>query len=98
MKPSFLWFIDRETFRSAVSSMITKNYKENRDFIEKNQFFKELTNQQKDKLASVALNQRFERNSDICKEGELAASMYILKSGKLARFKGAAFQGHVAKG
>lgn len=78
--------------------MITKNYKENRDFIEKNQFFKELTNQQKDKLASVALNQRFERNSDICKEGELAASMYILKSGKLARFKGAAFQGHVAKG
>lgn len=78
--------------------MITKNYKENRDFIEKNQFFKELTNQQKDKLASVALNQRFERNSDICKEGELAASMYILKSGKLARFKGAAFQGHVSKG
>ena len=85
--------------------MITKNYKENRDFIEKNQFFsniwsysEELTNQQKDKLASVALNQRFERNSDICKEGELAASMYILKSGKLARFKGATFQGHVAKG
>ena len=85
--------------------MITKNYKENRDFIEKNQFFsniwsysEELTNQQKDKLASVALNQRFERNSDICKEGELAASKYILKSGKLARFKGAAFQGHVSKG
>jgi hypothetical protein len=28
-----LWFIDRETFRSAVSSMITKNFKENRTFI-----------------------------------------------------------------
>jgi cGMP-dependent protein kinase 1 len=39
LKPSFLWFIDRETFRSAVSSMITKNYKENRSFIDKNEFF-----------------------------------------------------------
>lgn len=36
LKPSYLWFIDRETFRSAVSSMITKNYKENRSFIDKN--------------------------------------------------------------
>ena len=39
IKPSFLWFIDRETFRSAVSSMITKNLKENRTFIENNAFF-----------------------------------------------------------
>ena len=98
MKPSFLWFIDRETFRNAVSSMITKNYKENRTFIENNQFFKYLTPNQKDKLASIALNQRFDRNSDICKEGELAASMYILKSGKLGRFKGGDFQGHILKG
>ena len=98
MKPSFLWFIDRETFRNAVSSMITKNYKENRSFIENNQFFKYLTPSQKDKLASIALNQRFDRNSDICKEGELAASMYILKSGKLGRFKGGDFQGHILKG
>jgi len=39
MKSSFLWFIDRETFRNAISSMITKNYKENIAFIEKNSFF-----------------------------------------------------------
>jgi len=43
--------------------MITKNYKENRNFIEKNQFFKYLTPLQKDKLASIALNQRFDKNS-----------------------------------
>lgn len=69
LKQSSLWFIDRETFRSAVSSMITKNYKENRVFIEKNQFFKYLTEKQKDKLASIALNQRFEKGHQICKEG-----------------------------
>lgn len=39
VKSSFLWYIDRETFRNAVSTMITKNYKENRLFIEKNPFF-----------------------------------------------------------
>ena len=39
LKSSFLWFIDRETFRNAVSSMITRNFKENRSFIENNPFF-----------------------------------------------------------
>jgi CRP-like cAMP-binding protein len=57
-----------------------------------------LTPSQKDKLASIALNQRFDRNSEICKEGELASSMYILKSGKLSRHKGSLFQGYISKG
>jgi CRP-like cAMP-binding protein len=78
--------------------MITKNYKENMSFIEDNQFFKYLTPNQKDKLASIAINQKFEKNSDICKQGELASSMYILKSGKLARFKGADLQGIINPG
>jgi hypothetical protein len=49
--------------------MITKSYKENICFIDKNPFFQYLTLHQKDKLAAVALNQKFEKNSDICKEG-----------------------------
>jgi CRP-like cAMP-binding protein len=49
-------------------------------------------------LASIALNQRFEKNSEICKEGELASSMYILKSGKLSKHKGNQFQGYITKG
>lgn len=67
-------------------------------FIENNQFFKYLTLNQKDKLASIAINQKFQKNSDICKEGELASSMYILKSGKLGRFKGTDLQGTITKG
>lgn len=98
VKSSFLWYIDRETFRNAVSTMITKNYKENRLFIEKNPFFKYLTSGQKDKLASVAISQKFQKNKEICKEGELASSMYILKSGKLARYKGNDFKGAISKG
>lgn len=49
-------------------------------------------------LASIALTQKFDKNSEICKEGELAASMYILKSGKLGRYKGTELQGYILKG
>jgi hypothetical protein len=57
-----------------------------------------LTSTQKDKLASVAINQRFDKNSEICKEGELASSMYILKTGKLVKtLKGVAC-GDIQKG
>lgn len=56
--------------------MITKSYKENRSFIENNSFFSTtffyveyLTTNQKDKLASIALNQKFDKGSEICKEG-----------------------------
>lgn len=49
-------------------------------------------------MASIAINQRFEKNTEICKEGELAASMYILKSGKLGRYKAGEYKGAILKG
>ena len=49
-------------------------------------------------MASIAISQRFEKNADICKEGELAASMFILKSGRLGRYKNQEFKGNVLKG
>lgn len=36
-------------------------------------------------MASIGITQRYEKKSKICKEGELASSMFILKSGKLKR-------------
>jgi CRP-like cAMP-binding protein len=57
-----------------------------------------LTSCQKDKLASIALCQKYQKNKEICKEGELASSMYILKSGKLAKYKGNDFKGSISKG
>lgn len=84
-KSSFLWFIDRSTFRKVISSLIEKNYHYTRKFIEETQFFAYLTNSQKDKLASIAIIQRFSPKQVICKEGELANSMYIVKSGSLLK-------------
>lgn len=58
-KPSHLWYIDRSTFRNAISTIIEKNFTENRNFIDKNSFYTYLTDIQKDKLASIAISQRF---------------------------------------
>lgn len=44
-----------------------------------------LTSSQKDKIASIAIHQRFQKKNKICKEGELASSMYIVKSGVLKK-------------
>jgi len=35
-----LWGIDRETFKKVVQEMAVNEYKENRDYIEKINFFK----------------------------------------------------------
>jgi CRP-like cAMP-binding protein len=85
VKLSHLWYIDRATFRNAVSTIIEKKFTENREFIDKNSFFTYLTDVQMDKLASISISQKFEKGSKICKEGELASSIYILKSGKLRK-------------
>lgn len=44
-----------------------------------------MTDKQKEKIASVAISQKFEKGSIICTQGALACAMYIIKSGKLKR-------------
>lgn len=73
--------MDRSTFRRAVSSLIEKNYHETRRFIEETPFFAYLTTSQKDKIASIAISQRFSKGQTICKADEMASSMYIVKYG-----------------
>lgn len=57
-----LWGIDRNTFRRAVEEMITKEYEENRKFMEVVRFFHNLTNEQKDAIAAVLIVQKFYKN------------------------------------
>jgi cGMP-dependent protein kinase len=40
LEHSTLWGIDRDTFRKAVEEMITKEYEENRKFMEVVRFFR----------------------------------------------------------
>lgn len=44
-----------------------------------------MTPLQKDKISSNAISQKFSKGQIICKENELASSMYIIKSGELSK-------------
>lgn len=61
----YLYGIDRSTFRRAVEEMITKEYEENRKFMEQVRFFHNLNNEQKDAIAAVLIVQKFYKNQMI---------------------------------
>lgn len=44
------------------------------------------------------MNQYYEKFTRICKEGELASSFYILKSGRIRRLKDGVTKGFIEKG
>ncbi|CAK82587.1 unnamed protein product (macronuclear) [Paramecium tetraurelia] len=83
-----LWGIDRNTFRRAVEEMITKEYEENRKFMEVVRFFHNLTNEQKDAIAAVLIVQKFYKNQIIVNEGDPGSSFYIIKEGTVSVLKG----------
>lgn len=99
-----LWGIDRNTFRRAVEEMITKEYEENRKFIEAVRFFSKLlrdgrslspyylldamTSEQKDAVASVLITLKFAKGQSIVNEGDPASSFYIIKEGSVVVLKG----------
>jgi cGMP-dependent protein kinase len=83
-----LWAIDRKTFRKAIEEMMTKEYDENRHFIENVKFFQTMTAEQKDSLASVLFTQKFSPGQNIVSEGDPASSFYIIKDGICQVLKG----------
>lgn len=76
-----LWAIDRKTFKKVVEDVTTKQFKENREFLEKVPFFESMTDSQKDAIASVLLSQHFKKGEAIINKGDMASSYYIIKSG-----------------
>jgi len=86
--PCRLWGIDRHTFRKAVEELITKEYEENRKFIDAVKFFHTMTSNQKDAAASVLISQKFAKGQTIVNEGDPASSFYIIKEGTVQILKG----------
>lgn len=94
----YLWYIDRKTFKTAISDIVSKNYNENLALIDKCSFFQELSMGQKKAIADAAINQYFSLNSKICKENDTASSFFILKSGKIKRVCDGFVMGAIEKG
>jgi cGMP-dependent protein kinase len=93
-----LWLIDRQTFREAVEEVIIRDYNENRKCLEGIRFFANLTNDQKDIIASALITQKFYKNQTIIQEGDPGSSLYYIKEGVASVYKGAKFIRKLAKG
>ena len=55
----YLWYIDRTTFKTAVEEIISTNYAENKNFIDKSLYLSELSRGQRQALADIAMNQYY---------------------------------------
>jgi cGMP-dependent protein kinase 1 len=93
-----LWLIDRQTFREAVEEVIIRDYNENRRCLEGIRFFANLTNDQKDIIASALITQKFYKNQIIIQEGDPGSSLYYIKEGMASVFKGTKFIRKLTKG
>ncbi|EGR32862.1 protein kinase domain protein [Ichthyophthirius multifiliis] len=82
------WAIDRNTFKKAIADIVHREYQENRTFIEKIKFFNSMTNEQKDAIANVLINQVFQKGEVIVNQGDMASSYYIIKKGQVAIYTG----------
>jgi hypothetical protein len=61
-------------------------------------YLNELTNGQRQAIADIAMSQYYEKYTQICKEGELASSFYILKSGRVRKIQNGEHKGFIEKG
>jgi cGMP-dependent protein kinase len=95
---SSLWVIDRKTFREAVEEVIIRDYSENRKCLEGIRFFMNLTNDQKDIIASALLTQKFYKNQTIIQEGDPGSTLYYIKEGFASVYKGNKFVRKISKG
>lgn len=57
-----------------------------------------LSSNEKDMIASISMSQKFEKNTKLFKQGQVASSMYIIKSGKLKRLCNNICVGYIEKG
>ena len=78
-QPCSFWVIDRQTFREAVEEVIIREYSENRKCLDEIRFFMNLTNDQKDIIASSLTTQKFYKNQTIIQEGDPGSSLYYIK-------------------
>ena len=75
-----------------------REYTENRKNLEGIRFFVNLTNDQKDVIASALITQKFYKNQTIVQEGDPGSSLYYMKEGTASVYKGNKFLRKLGKG
>lgn len=95
---TYLWGLDRNTFRKAVRHINSLNYLENRQFLDSVPFFENLTAQQKDNLLDAMNYQNWSNNQKIVKEGDTGNLFYIVKEGTVMCSRQGEFLRNMTKG
>ncbi|CAD8067231.1 unnamed protein product [Paramecium primaurelia] len=82
------WAIDRNTVRKVIEEISLKDYEQNKEFIQKVQFFESLTDDQRTAITSVLITLNFKAGEIIVNEGDQADSFFIIKKGEIEISKG----------
>jgi len=78
-----LWGVQRATFRNILKQLSSRNFLENRSFLESVKIFDLLTEAQKNMICNALVVETFDKNSIIVREGEKGDCLYIVKQGTL---------------
>lgn len=84
----YIWGIERKVFKKVIQSINENEVEENRTFIDKINLFKEMSNFQKNSLASNLTTQKFVADQNIVNKGEKADSYYLIKQGIVSCYDG----------
>ncbi|EZG50652.1 CGMP-dependent protein kinase [Gregarina niphandrodes] len=82
VKDGALWAVQRSTFRNILKQLSSRNFAENRAFLESVKIFEMLTDGQKRMIANALVVESFENKEVIVNKGDKGDVLYIIKDGK----------------
>lgn len=80
---SFVWALDKETFRSIVFAAVSKEHEENLKLLDSVKLFNCLSSRQKTLLVDAITVQRFEPGLEIVTEGAPGDLFFIIREGEV---------------
>jgi cGMP-dependent protein kinase len=84
LSDAYVWGMHRRVFRRLIEELMTREYQENRAFLEKVPIFEPLTREERDRIEHNLLKTRFRAGQWIAKKGDQATTFYIVKEGSVA--------------
>ena len=80
---TLFYIISRESFKRVIENLNFKNFEQNKKFIESVPILNFLDSTEKSILCQKIIQNKFNKNFPIVKEGEIANSLYIIKLGEV---------------
>lgn len=77
-----VWGVQRASFRNILKQLSSRNFSENRAFLESVKIFEMLTEAQKTMITNALVVESFVDQQNIVKEGDKGDVLYIIKQGK----------------